>query len=101
MSLALAASTSIMPSAARHSRPSMVSWMIFCVGLGMWAGYSVHRVGPGVLIGDPDRDHFRNFRPLGALPRSLDLGLELGPELLHHRADRHRHRVAEHAQAVA
>jgi hypothetical protein len=75
MSLARAASTSIVPSTARHSRPSIVSY--------------------------PNRDHVLQLRPLGATARLLDLGLELGPELLHHRADGHRHRVAEHAQAVA
>src|SRR3954454_16022530 len=46
------------------------------------------------------------IRPLdlGGLRREarlLHVSLELGPELLDHRADRHRHRVAEDAQAVA
>ncbi len=58
-------------------------------------------IGAGVLVGDPDRDHVLQLRPLGALARRLDLVLELAPELLDHRADRHRHRVAQNAQAVA
>ena len=40
-------------------------------------------------------------RQLVACPRGLDVGLELVAELRDHRADRHRHRVAQHAQAVA
>src|SRR5438067_9267696 len=35
------------------------------------------------------------------LARNLDVGFELPPELLDHRADRHRHGVAQHAKAVA
>src|SRR5690242_14807774 len=101
MSLARAASTSMLPSTARHSRPSMVSWMVFCWGLGIAGRALVHRIRAGVLVSDPNRDHVPHLRPLGATARLLDLGLELGPELLHHRADRHGHRVAEHAQAVA
>src|ERR1700733_252125 len=101
MSPCLAASTSIMPSGARTSRPSIVSWMMFSGGRGMAGGFLVHREGSRVLVRDPDRDHVRYIRPLGALTRRFDLGFQLRTELLDHRANRHRHRVAEHTQAVA
>src|SRR5215216_589533 len=79
MSPYLAASTSIEFSGAEISRPSIVKVTNLSSGRGM----SGHQSEPV------------------ALARGLDVRLELGPEVLDHRADRHRHRVAEHAQAVA
>src|SRR5947209_4674019 len=102
MSPCLAASTSIMPSGAWISWPSMVSWMSLCSGRGTDSpGGSVDRHRPGVLIGDAERDHVLELAGVEALAAPLDLVLELVAELLDHRPDRHRHRVAEHAKAVA
>src|SRR4051794_38892703 len=125
MSPYLAASTSIEPSGARTSRPSISKVTNFCSGLAttrpaprssrgepaaMSAGrsfgheaccrfsleYGRHR--PRVVV----RRERGRLEPVQvdavAAPRLLHVPLELGPELLDHRADRHRHRVAEHAQ---
>src|ERR1019366_8310825 len=51
-----------------------------------------------LLVGDAERDHVLQGGRAGTFPGGLDLGLELVTELGHHRADRHRHRVSEHAQ---
>src|SRR5579884_3808185 len=97
MSPCRAASINSAPSGARHSLPSIVSWMIFSSGRGM----SVDRDGTSVLVGHPQSDDILQRSYAGAFAARLDLRLELAPELLDHRSDRHRHRVAEDAQAIA
>src|SRR4051812_10425377 len=47
------------------------------------------------------RRYLTGDKAVAAGPLLLDVGLELVAELLAHRADRHRHGVAEDAQAVA
>src|SRR6516165_12416122 len=90
-----------MPSTAWTSRPSIVNWMIFCSGRGIAGLWSVDRERPRVLVRHSERNHIVERPTPGALTCGFDLGLELVSELGDHRPDRHRHRVAKHAQAVA
>src|SRR6476619_5955226 len=69
------------PANTLTSRPSIVKAIVSLTGLGT----------QGLL----------DELALAAGPRGLDVVLELLAELLHHRADRHRHRIAEDAEAVA
>src|SRR3954452_25542454 len=103
----LAASTSMAFSGAVTSRPSIekVTSRVWGRGIplhhrrrGVDAGWVEHRAGAGVAaaVDLPQRgaEHV-------VLAAGLDVLLDLLAEVLDHRADRHRHRVAEHAQAVA
>src|SRR3954469_7142015 len=92
----LAPSTSMTFSGAVTSRPSMEKVTIRCSGRGIRYGSS--REGP---LDERLRRRLIGREDVAAGPRLLDVGLELVAELLDHRADRHRHRVAEDAQAVA
>ena len=58
-------------------------------------GHATTPVVSGRSIGEASNS------PAAGFARRLDRGFELAPELAHHRAHRHRHRVAEHAEAVA
>src|SRR5205823_2433148 len=60
----------------------------------------VERGRAGVL-GRGERARVEEKLLVALPPRRLHVRLELRPELLDHRADRHRHRVAEDAEAVA
>src|SRR5205085_9035429 len=98
MSPYLAASTSIEPSMAFTSRPSIVSWIVFCSGRGIVL-VDGHRAS--VLVGHAQRNDILQVAGAGPQPRSFDLSLQLRAELLDHRADRHGHGFSQHAQAVA
>src|SRR3954447_11286876 len=102
MSPYLAASTSIAFSGAVTSRPSIEKVTSRDSGRGMRLDHRrrgvdarrlAHRPGAGVATAVDLRD--RRAEPV-LLAAHLDVRLELLPEVLDHRADRHRHRVAEH-----
>src|SRR4051794_13093427 len=83
----------MMFSGAWTSRPSIEKVTHFSSGRGMVLRHrslDERQLGLGL-----------DGRGPALLPAHLDVLLELLAELLDHRADRHRHRVAEDAQAVA
>src|SRR3954468_19408539 len=83
-------------SGALTSSPSMEKVTIRCSGRGIRPGSS--RDGP---LDERLGRRLLARQRIVAGARLLDVGLELVAELLDHRADRHRHRVAQDAQAVA
>src|SRR3954463_9744597 len=92
----LAPSPSMTFSGALTSSPSMEKVTIRCSGRGIRPGSS--RDGP---LDERLGRRLLARQRIVAGARLLDVGLELVAELLDHRADRHRHRVAQDAQAVA